>query len=372
MTNAMPSLGLFKATSRVLYVSLIVLAILIQMPNTNALKHSFIANHDARFFIGPIGLPYGFLKEGIYSLRISQFRINTSSNGGAGNGRKSKHGQSNSMTDKDIIREMDGLHPGFLLKRFDNEAEFATFEETIIEDPTRCGFGGMEHEIDEHSFEDQNYGNIRSLLDADSNADSDVDAGVDTDTAIPIPIHVVDDHVATGPGVFDGGPDGIFISMKHPKQWKPNEPTVHHKFTVQEEGYYFLFYQICLSESTKNEKYLFKEVRSSFKLDFEYRNYDLMGKISFLTAGEMLLPHMYLYFSVSYALLLFLWVRRLSGEGFGGGFGGGFGMARKPTVYAIHHLMSSVLLLKVLSIFFESVRYHYIRVNGHAELWVSF
>jgi NADH:ubiquinone oxidoreductase subunit 3 (subunit A) len=33
--------------------------------------------------------------------------------------------------------------------------------------------------------------------------------------------------------------------------------------------------------------------------------------------------------------------------------------------------MSAVLLLKVLSIFFESVRYHFIRVNGHAELWVS-
>jgi hypothetical protein len=41
-------------------------------------------------------------------------------------------------------------------------------------------------------------------------------------------------------------------------------------------------------------------------------------------------------------------------------------------VFAIHHLMSAVLGLKTLSIFFESVRYHYIRVNGHAELWVSF
>ena len=368
----MPSLRLFIATSRVFHVSLVVLVILIQMPtSTNALKHSFIANHDARFFIGPIGLPYGFLEEGIYSLRISQFRINTSSHGagtgtgtGTGTGRKSKYGQSNPMTDEDIFAEMDGLHPGFLLKRFDNEAEFASFQETIIEDPSRCGFGGLEDEIDEHFFEDQNDGNSRSLLDADTDTTADTTADTDTDTAI----HVIDDHVATGPGVFDGGPDGIFVSMKHPKQWKPNEPTVHHKFTVQEEGYYFLFYQICLSEKTKNEKYLFKEVRSSFKLDFEYRNYDLMGNISYLTAGEMPLPHMYLYFSVSYALMLFLWVRRLSGEG----FGGGFGMARKPVVYAIHHLMSSVLLLKVLSIFFESVRYHYIRVNGHAELWVSF
>ena len=41
----------------------------------------------------------------------------------------------------------------------------------------------------------------------------------------------------------------------------------------------------------------------------------------------------------------------------------------RPVVYAIHQLMSVFLLLKTLSVLFESVRYHYIRVSGHAEFW---
>jgi len=316
MTNAMMPSRVFTA----LKLS-IVLAILVNVPNVNALKHSFTANHDDRVFIGPIGLPYGFLKKGIYYLRVSQFRINTTSG-------SSKYDKKHPMTEEDINGAMEGLHPGFLLKRFDNEAAFVTFQDTILDDPTKCGFGGLEDEIDPQSFEDAK---------------------------------VEDDLVATGRGVFDGGADGIFMSMKHPKQWKSNDPPqVRHTFTVEEEGYYFLFYQICLLD-TNNNKYLFKEMRSSFKLDFEYMNYDLMGNASYLSTGEMPLPHMYLYFSISYALMLLLWLRRLHGEGFSFG--------HKPAVYAIHHFMSAVLLLKVLSIFFESVRYHFIRVNGHAELW---
>jgi len=41
----------------------------------------------------------------------------------------------------------------------------------------------------------------------------------------------------------------------------------------------------------------------------------------------------------------------------------------RPTVYAIHHLMSLVLILKTASMVFESIRYHFIRVNGQAAVW---
>eukprot|EP00557_Chaetoceros_sp_GSL56_P006648 CAMPEP_0176488912 /NCGR_PEP_ID=MMETSP0200_2-20121128/6980_1 /TAXON_ID=947934 /ORGANISM="Chaetoceros sp., Strain GSL56" /LENGTH=479 /DNA_ID=CAMNT_0017885963 /DNA_START=230 /DNA_END=1669 /DNA_ORIENTATION=- len=246
------------------------------------------------------------------------------------------------MTEKEIMDQMDGLHPGFLLKRFDTEADFATFRESIMENALNCGFGGIEDEIDEGSF----------MNTEDSSRWSSSSSNSTT--------QVTDDMVATGPGVYDAGTDGIFLSMKHPVQWKPNEPTVHHVFTAQEAGYYFLFYQVCLLNDADNGKYLFKEVQSTFKLEFEYKNYDAMGKISYLTAGEMPLPHLYLYFSISYALMLFLWIRFVNGDG---------NSARKPTIYAIHHLMSSVVLLKALSTFFESVRYHFIRIKGHAELW---
>lgn len=322
-------------SSRIL--SLAVLYCLLATPG-HALKHSFVANHDGRFFIGPIGLPFGFLKGGIYSLRVSNFLMNIVSHGQhSNNGRKNRNIP---MTEKDMIAQMDGLHPGFLLKRFDTEADFATFRETILENASNCGFGGIGDEIDEESFtntEDDNRWPPSSNL-----------------------TQVTDDMVATGRGVYDAGTDGIFLSMKHPVQWKPNEPTVHHVFTAHEAGYYFLFYQVCLLNDAEDGKYLFKEVQSTFKLDFEYKNYDAMGKISYLTAGEMPLPHLYLYFSISYTLMLFLWRRFTKRDG---------NSARKPTVYAIHHLMSSVVLLKALSMFFESVRYHFIRIKGHAELW---
>ena len=37
-----------------------------------------------------------------------------------------------------------------------------------------------------------------------------------------------------------------------------------------------------------------------------------------------------------------------------------------PTIYPIHYLMGFLLALKFCSLFFESVRYHYLRVTGHA------
>ncbi len=60
--------------------------------------------------------------------------------------------------------------------------------------------------------------------------------------------------------------------------------------------------------------------------------------------------------------------KSLRGARNGGGGGGASGGANAP-VYAIHHLMSVLLLLKFLSIFFESIRYHAIRISGHAEIW---
>jgi len=252
---------------------------------------------------------------------------------------------------KEKKAEIDGLHPGFLLKRFDTEAEFARFQEEILSSPALCGFEGFLDEDFDIAF------------DTDTDAKGKGNDKNQTNHAIH-----EDEYVAKGNGVVDGGPEGIFLSMQNVQsQWKPNEPAVTHRFTTTEVGYYFLFYQICLFDQNTNnrpahEKFLFREVRSTFHLDFEYKNVDLMGNLSYLTAGEMPLPHMYLYFSVSYALMLFLWVRSLKTDD-------SHPIGAKPTVFAIHHLMSMVLALKLLTVFFESVRYHFIRVNGHAEIW---
>jgi len=49
--------------------------------------------------------------------------------------------------------------------------------------------------------------------------------------------------------------------------------------------------------------------------------------------------------------------------------GSGLRGSGKAAVYTIHHMMAILLGLKAVTIFSESVRYHYIRVYGHAELW---
>jgi hypothetical protein len=152
--------------------------------------------------------------------------------------------------------------------------------------------------------------------------------------------------------------------------WKPNTPSLEHFFYAQEEGYYILFYQICVlpeldPEKTQSKLIMFQHITSTFQLDLEHTNVDMFGKVSYLTAGEMILPHLFLYISISYAVLLVVWYKRLLHNN----DSSSSSHSNKIQIYAIHHLMTLVLALKTASIFFESVRYHYIRIHGHAELW---
>lgn len=40
-----------------------------------------------------------------------------------------------------------------------------------------------------------------------------------------------------------------------------------------------------------------------------------------------------------------------------------------PQVHHIHHMMTVLLVFKTLSMLFESIRYHYLRLTGAAEAW---
>jgi hypothetical protein len=282
------------------------------------------------------------------------------------------------------------LHAGFLLKRFETENEFAFFQEEIYDNVTKCGFHDFIHGGEFAQDDDSVHTNLHT------NVHTNVHTNLhDNDYYEP---KEFDDKVATGKGVIDGGQAGIFLSMKNKEQmWAPNAPSLHHTFTIEEAGYYFLFYQICLPHPGEEQnqqqnqkqnqqeidlnKYLFKEITSNFVLEFEYKNYDSFGKVSHLTAGEMPLPHIYLYFTISYILMLVIWIQSMNPTATNitptataavtsAAIGQENQIVRKPTIYAIHHLMSSVVFLKILTMLLESVRYHYIRVNGHAELWV--
>lgn len=45
------------------------------------------------------------------------------------------------------------------------------------------------------------------------------------------------------------------------------------------------------------------------------------------------------------------------------------GDVRRGQVHHIHHMMAVLLVFKTLSMLFESIRYHYLRLTGAAEAW---
>lgn len=297
------------------------LALVVNLPSVLATRHTFVTNQDARFLIGPIGIPYGFLTNGVYNLTVFDFALTVGP-------KRSARGKKESPP---LNESENSVEAGFLLKRFESESEFARHSETIMDDMTICSYEPFRTRADE---------------DADD------------------PLAHTDDDAVTGEAIFstdDAAGNGVFLSMRDRRRtWSPNTPSVQHTFSSDEEGLYFLIYQVCTRGNTT-----FTEIRSTFELDLAYHNYDQLGNISYLTAGEIPLPHMFLYFSVSYALLVGIWISNIRGiqsgrEDTGSG---------RPVVLAIHHLMTALLILKFFSVFFESIRYHYIRISGHADAW---
>eukprot|EP00536_Pseudo-nitzschia_multiseries_P006270 jgi/Psemu1/255259/estExt_Genewise1Plus.C_1300088 len=88
----------------------------------------------------------------------------------------------------------------------------------------------------------------------------------------------------------------------------------------------------------------------------------MFGRVSYLSRGEMILPWMFFLFSLIYAVCLYIC-------GDASPPGGAIGLnnaSESPTIYPIHYLMGVLLALKFFSLLFESIRYHYLRVTGHA------
>ena len=323
MTTSVPCRPI--SSSAVCRAAVVLLVLFRQCAIAGANKHNFVTREDARFFIGPIGVPYGFNAGGHFNLTVFDFELTVGHR---------HHGHTRGEDDGMAEAVLGGVEAGFLLKRFKTESEFATYYETILEDPTLCSFEKFRKK---HSV-----------------VGEEVDDPLEQDDDEYGPIDDTDD--ATGAGVF--------LSMKSAdRTWKPHTPSVEYTFGgAEEEGMYFLIYQVCqLDRADPNNKH-FREIRSTFELDISMKNVDAFGNVSYLTAGEMVLPRAFLYFSVSFLVCTIVWIQMLRSPA------GGPGGAR-PKVLPIHHMMTALLVLKTLSVFFESVRYHYIRVTGHAEFW---
>jgi G protein-coupled receptor 107 len=127
-------------------------------------------------------------------------------------------------------------------------------------------------------------------------------------------------------------------------------------FGSGEEGLYVLLYQICPPH---------EDIVSTFELDFHFDN-----PHSYLSAGELHLPLLYLFFAVSYFLCFVIWYSNI--RSIQRGQRGHFSKANHsspPVLYPIHQIMTLVLLLKFLSILLESVKYFWKKINGNDDYW---
>lgn len=137
--------------------------------------------------------------------------------------------------------------------------------------------------------------------------------------------------------------DDVFIDLSDRANW--------HSLRFQQEvsphgvGLYSLIFARCHPKGHHTV---------SFKLDATFYN----PGPNYLSAGDAMLPNLYLafFFLFGTALGVWLWVLMRDAR-------------QNGTVHRIHYVMMALLVLKCLSLFFESVRYHYIALYGVSETW---
>lgn len=294
----------------------------------SALHHNFHLKNDLRNIIGPVGVPFGFLEAGYYELQVFDFQMNVL---------KKKY---KAIPGKEALtppETLDEVEAGFILKRFVNEAAFIQYMDQLRADATLCSF-------DYFLDDDDSY--LKSLPDWE-----------DDETHQQ---HQQDD--------MNAAKEGIYLSMK---EWHTQAQTyvgsgvamrkLKYAFQPGEAGLYFLIYQICPTRASGNTV-VPHGIVSTFELDFHFLNFDRWGKQSYLTAGEMKLPMVFLYFSVSYAFCFGWWVQTIRKAQ-----STPLGSTGRPVIYAIHHIMSALMLVKTITVLLKSLRYHYLRVVGEAK-----
>lgn len=136
----------------------------------------------------------------------------------------------------------------------------------------------------------------------------------------------------------------VFLDLSDVKTWANSQLT--HEFSATEVGLYSLVFAQCQSDSGQH--------RVSFTADAEFTN---IGP-NFLSAGDIPLPSVYLIFSLLFSASLVIWIWVLV-----------MAKHQNAIVHNIHYMMLALLVLKCLTLLFESIRYHYIAATGASELW---
>jgi len=333
-----------------------VVALVVAADVVDALRHNFVVHQDARTLIAPIGAPYGFVQGGSFGFDVTRFDLHA--------GKKRKFykignnqydaGYTTHNSDEEEAAVLQKLDAGFLLKRFASETAFAKYTETVMANTSACIFD--------------------SFIEKSHDTNNDQGLFLDDD-------NYYNDNTV---GDIDASGDGIFLPVRwHNSTWQHRAASASIRYTFEtkrEEGLYFLLYQVCIpteyeyipTRITKKKP----ELRSSFEIEFHYKNVDLLGEDSYLTAGELPLPLLFFYFFASYTTITILWmsniyqIQKTGGPGFFISKHQVAALSSLPAkIFAIHHLMSLLLVFKSLTVLFESIRYHYIRATGHAEFW---
>jgi len=117
----------------------------------------------------------------------------------------------------------------------------------------------------------------------------------------------------------------------------------HASKVIDKPGYYHLYFSNCEDKT---------QVDFKMKLT-EYNNVN--GAKSFLSAGENSLPTWFFALCVMFVVELVMWVVFLR--------------KNRDQIRNIHHLMTVVIVLKILSLFFEAFKYHSLKTNGVADGW---
>ena len=124
---------------------------------------------------------------------------------------------------------------------------------------------------------------------------------------------------------------------------------------IQTPGLYALYYFNCKGY---NEPGTLKPVAASFSAEATEYNVGASGVPNFLSVGHQPLPMVYGFFTLVFAGMCFLWARE---------------MRRNPThTHRIHYVMLFLVVVKALSLFFETLKYSHYASTGHASVWDFF
>ena len=134
--------------------------------------------------------------------------------------------------------------------------------------------------------------------------------------------------------------DDIVVDLSDSALWKKHSVT--HEIDGHSAGLYSLIFARCHPSGSHHV---------SFHLQATFYN----PGPDYLSAGDTPLPYVYFVFFALFTAALVVWYWVL--------------WKGKNSVFAIHQMMLVLLLLKCLSLFFESVRYHFISEFGVSEMW---